>query len=131
MQTWVEPYSYSAQRNAGKHFSRFGTIRTLPGVSDRCRFLGAKEKLCATGACSFVCAPGANPREGAAAPFLAGGDGVSKGEGESERLALWRAFASLPRAGKGTAPLGRAVSKTNKLALRLRRDMVCSVSGIF
>ena len=68
----------------------------------------------------FRLRPGVNPREGAVAPFLAGGDGVSKGKGESERLALWRAFASLPRAGKGTARPGRAGPRENKFALRLK-----------
>ena len=62
--------------------------------------------------------PGENPSEGAAAPFLVAGVRVSKGRGESKRLALWRVFRPFLYEQKGTAGSGRAGPENSKSAPR-------------
>ena len=70
----------------------------------------------------FRLRPGAPPGEGTAAPSLVGGVRVSKGRGESKRLALLRAFGSFPRAGKGIARPGRAAPEETRFAKYSNRN---------
>ena len=84
--------------------SRVGTRRTPRSTPNRCASPVQNRYVVQSALEVLLCAPGENPSEGAAAPFLVAGVRVSKGRGESKRLALWQVFAyflSVQKVGAG------------------------------
>ena len=115
VQTWVEPYSYPAQRNAGKHFSRFGT-KTTHLVSPTAAAPSCKIEVQYNRRLQFCSAPGGESKGGGRSPLLGRwGWGFQRGR-RIGTPSPWRVFRLFLHEQKGTAGSGRAGPKVIKFA---------------